>query len=74
MNFLKEMLIQMFKRVLFIGLGGAGQRHLRLFKENLADVMLEKYQKLYSAGYNIDNNEIKNDMNLLLNKNPNKFL
>jgi len=28
------MLIQMFKRVLFIGLGGAGQRHLRLFAEN----------------------------------------
>ena len=25
---------QMFKRILFIGLGGAGQRHLRLFKEN----------------------------------------
>jgi len=24
----------MFKRILFIGLGGAGQRHLRLFKEN----------------------------------------
>ena len=44
------------------------------FKENLADVMLEKYQKLFNAGYNIDNNEIKNDMNLLLNKNPNKFL
>ena len=27
----------MFKRILFIGLGGAGQRHLRLFKENLSD-------------------------------------
>jgi len=27
----------MFKRILFIGLGGAGQRHLRLFKENLQD-------------------------------------
>ena len=26
-----------FKRILFIGLGGAGQRHLRLFKENLSD-------------------------------------
>ena len=25
----------MFKRILFIGLGGAGQRHLRLFKEAL---------------------------------------
>ena len=25
----------MLKRILFIGLGGAGQRHLRLFKENL---------------------------------------
>ena len=28
------MQIQMFKRILFIGLGGAGQRHLRLFSEN----------------------------------------
>ena len=27
----------MFKRILFIGLGGAGQRHLRLFKENSSD-------------------------------------
>jgi len=26
-----------FKRILFIGLGGAGQRHLRLFKENSSD-------------------------------------
>jgi predicted dehydrogenase len=25
----------MFKRILFIGLGGAGQRHLRLFRDNL---------------------------------------
>ena len=25
----------MFKRILFIGLGGAGQRHLRLFKKNV---------------------------------------
>ena len=24
----------MFKRILFIGLGGAGQRHLRLFRQN----------------------------------------
>ena len=31
----------MLKRILFIGLGGAGQRHLRLFKENLADENVE---------------------------------
>jgi predicted dehydrogenase len=31
----------MLKRILFIGLGGAGQRHLRLFKENLADKNVE---------------------------------
>jgi len=29
------------KRILFIGLGGAGQRHLRLFKENLIDEDVE---------------------------------
>jgi len=29
------------KRILFIGLGGAGQRHLRLFKENLTDKDVE---------------------------------
>lgn len=29
------------KRILFIGLGGAGQRHLRLFKENLKDEDVE---------------------------------
>ena len=27
----------MFSRILFIGLGGAGQRHLRLFKENCSE-------------------------------------
>ena len=27
----------MFKRILFIGLGGAGQRHLRLFKKNISN-------------------------------------
>jgi predicted dehydrogenase len=31
----------MFKRILFIGLGGAGQRHLRLFKENLSEEKVE---------------------------------
>ena len=31
----------MLKRILFIGLGGAGQRHLRLFKENLANENVE---------------------------------
>jgi predicted dehydrogenase len=31
----------MLKRILFIGLGGAGQRHLRLFKENLKDSEVE---------------------------------
>ncbi|MDB0021091.1 Gfo/Idh/MocA family oxidoreductase [Candidatus Pseudothioglobus singularis] len=31
----------MLKRILFIGLGGAGQRHLRLFKENLKDKNVE---------------------------------
>ena len=35
----------MFKRILFIGLGGAGQRHLRLFKENLADENVELDRK-----------------------------
>ncbi len=44
------------------------------FKENLADVMFEKYKKLQEAGYNLDIGEIKKDMNLLLNENPNKFL
>jgi predicted dehydrogenase len=32
---------KILKRILFIGLGGAGQRHLRLFKENLADKEVE---------------------------------
>jgi len=31
----------MLNRILFIGLGGAGQRHLRLFKENLIDSDVE---------------------------------
>lgn len=31
----------MLKRILFIGLGGAGQRHLRLFKENLENKDVE---------------------------------
>jgi predicted dehydrogenase len=31
----------MLKKILFIGLGGAGQRHLRLFKENLEDKNVE---------------------------------
>ena len=31
----------MFKRILFIGLGGAGQRHLRLFKEVLLGEAVE---------------------------------
>ena len=31
----------MLKRILFIGLGGAGQRHLRLFKKNLEDKNVE---------------------------------
>ena len=31
----------MFKRILFIGLGGAGQRHLRLFKEALLGEAVE---------------------------------
>ena len=33
--------MKMFKRILFIGLGGAGQRHLRLFKEFLSDEDVE---------------------------------
>jgi predicted dehydrogenase len=37
LNILNRMQKQPFKRILFIGLGGAGQRHLRLFKENLSD-------------------------------------
>jgi len=32
------------KRILFIGLGGAGQRHLRLFKKKLPDVELIAYR------------------------------
>ena len=32
-NFFKQP--KMLKKILFIGLGGAGQRHLRLFKKNL---------------------------------------
>jgi predicted dehydrogenase len=32
---------QMFRRIMFIGLGGAGQRHLRLFKENLSEKNVE---------------------------------
>jgi predicted dehydrogenase len=31
----------MYRRILFIGLGGAGQRHLRLFKENLSEENVE---------------------------------
>jgi predicted dehydrogenase len=31
----------MLKRILFIGLGGAGQRHLRLFKKNFKDKNVE---------------------------------
>jgi len=34
----------MLKRILFIGLGGAGQRLLRLFKKNLPDVELIAYR------------------------------
>ena len=44
------------------------------FKESLAEVMVYKYKKLQDAGYILDSAEIKKDMNLLLNKNPNKFL
>jgi predicted dehydrogenase len=34
----------MLNRILFIGLGGAGQRHLRLFRENLPNVDLIAYR------------------------------
>ena len=34
----------MLNRILFIGLGGAGQRQLRLFRENLPNVDLIAYR------------------------------
>jgi predicted dehydrogenase len=42
---------KMLKRILFIGLGGAGQRHLRLFKENLKNENVEflAYRSTYKT-------------------------
>ena len=40
----------MLKRILFIGLGGAGQRHLRLFKENLKDKNSDNANVLLGTG------------------------
>ena len=75
-----------FKRILFIGLGGAGQRHLRLFKENLLDndVELIAYRSqnktpLLNPDFSVNDEgslegiygvKIYNDLEEVLGKNP----
>jgi len=55
------------KRILFIGLGGAGQRHLRLFRENLPNVDLIAYRStnktpLLNSDFSINQNESIEDV------------
>ena len=44
------------------------------FKDNLAEVMFEKYKKLQDAGYDLNTSQVQKDMNLLLNENSNRFI
>ena len=39
----------MFNKILFIGLGGAGQRHLRIIKKILPNAQLTAYRQLYKT-------------------------
>jgi len=57
----------MLERILFIGLGGAGQRHLRLFRENLPDVELIAYRStnktpLLNADFSVNEEESIEDV------------
>jgi predicted dehydrogenase len=58
---------KMLNRILFIGLGGAGQRHLRLFKENLPNVDLIAYRStnktpLLNSDFSVNQNESIEDV------------
>ena len=57
----------MLNRILFIGLGGAGQRHLRLFRENLPNVELIAYRStnktpLLNSDFSVNQNESIEDV------------
>ena len=57
----------MLNRILFIGLGGAGQRHLRLFRENLPNVDLIAYRSanktpLLNSDFSVNQNESIEDV------------
>jgi predicted dehydrogenase len=57
----------MLNRILFIGLGGAGQRHLRLFRENLPNVELIAYRStnktpLLNSDFSVNQNELIEDV------------
>ena len=60
----------MFKRILFIGLGGAGQRHLRIFRELCPNAQLVAYRRtaktpLLNANFSVNSkNTIENKYNL----------
>ena len=58
---------KMLNRVLFIGLGGAGQRHLRLFRENLPNADLIAYRStnktpLLNSDFSVNQNESIEDV------------
>ena len=57
----------MLNRILFIGLGGAGQRHLRLFRDNLPNVDLIAYRStnktpLLNSDFSVNQNESIEDV------------
>jgi predicted dehydrogenase len=68
----------MFNSILFFGLGGAGQRHLRIFRELLPDAQFFAYRHtkktpLLNTDFSVDENgTIEKDYNVKLFDNVNK--
>jgi len=57
---------KVFKRILFIGLGGAGQRHLRIFRELFPDAKFSAYRRtaktpLLNSNFSVDSNNTIED-------------
>ena len=55
----------MFNKILFIGLGGAGQRHLRVIKNILPNAQLTAYRQLYKTPYLNSNFTVNEDLSIL---------
>ena len=54
----------MFNKILFIGLGGAGQRHLRIIKNILPNAQLTAYRQLYKTPYLNSNFTVNQDLSI----------